>query len=120
VAPQPRRRDAVEGVDAELDAADEVVDLADAEQVPRALLRQDRRRPVDDLVHLRLVRAERAADRDAVHGARGDRLGALDAQVVVDAALHDPVDELLGRPVLACQRRHRSSQRWVRSVDRAV
>ena len=83
----------------ELDAAHEVVDLADAEEVARAVLGQVRRRPVHDLVHAVLVGAERAADRDAVDGARGDRLGGLDPQVLVDAALDDAVDELALGPV---------------------
>ena len=94
--------------------------LADAEQVARALLRQLVGRPVDHLVHLRLVLAERAADRDPADARGGDLLGRRAPQVLVDAALHDPVDDLARRAVRACQARQRSSQRWVRSVERAV
>ncbi len=35
-----------------------------------------------------------------VAGARADQLRGFAAQILVDAALHDPVDELLGRAVL--------------------
>ncbi len=75
-------------------------------------------RPVDDLVHLGLVGAERAADRDAVDLAVSDRLRRLGAEVLVDAALHDPVDELpvravLGVPVQA------AAQPAVRALGRA-
>ena len=88
------------------------------------------RGPVDHLVHLRLVLAKRAADRDPVRSARGGRLGGGDPQVLVDAALDDRVEERPpmagGRPagrrgaVVARQRVQRSSQRWVRSVEAAV
>ena len=119
--PEARRHRAVERVDAELDAADQVVDVADAEQVARARVVDPGDRPADDLVHLRLVGAERAADRDPVDRPRGDLLRGGDAQVLVDAALDDPVDELAraGRGA-SCHARQRSSQRCVRSVERAV
>jgi hypothetical protein len=110
---------AVERVDPELDAAHEVVDLPDPEQVARAVVGQDGGGPVDHLVHLRLLGAERAADRDpGVPPPR--RARRLDPQVAVDAALDDRVDELAGRPCSPCQARQRSSQRWVRSVERWV
>ena len=51
------------------------------------------------LAHLLLVAAERAADRDPVDAGRGDRLGRLAPQVLVDAALDDPEDGLAGGPV---------------------
>src|SRR5947209_17390080 len=52
---------AIEGVDAEADARDQVVDVADPQQVARALGSQTLElggRPRDDLVHLRLVTPE--------------------------------------------------------------
>ena len=54
----------------------------------------------DDLVHLRLLRSERPADRDPVAAARGDHPRGVATQVLVDATLHDPVDELSGATVL--------------------
>ena len=76
------------------------------------------RRPLDHLVHLRLVGAQRAADRDAVALAGGDRLRGLDAQVLVDAALHDAVDELSLRPVLVVPVQA-AAQPAVRALGRA-
>src|SRR3954452_17389562 len=64
MASEARRHRAVEGVDAELDSADEVVDVADPQEVTGALGRRGLellRRPVDHLVHLGLVLTERAA-----------------------------------------------------------
>src|SRR3984957_3311941 len=55
VAPKSCRHRAVEGVNPELDPGDQVVDVADPEEVPRPLRRralQFRRRPGDNLVHL--------------------------------------------------------------------
>ena len=57
-------------------------------------------RHVDHLAHLLLVLAERPADRDPVDPRRGDGLGRLAAQVLVDAALDDPEDRLPRRAVL--------------------
>ena len=99
VAAQPGGHGAVEVVDAELHPADEVVDLADPEQMARALVRQPRGRPPHDLVDLVLLAAQRAADGDPVAAARHDRVGRLGAQVLVHAALHDAVDELALGPV---------------------
>ena len=107
----------------ELDAADEVVDLADAEQVARLVGRhpvEDLRRPAGDLVHLRFRLPERAADRDAVDLARADDLGRLAAQVVVDAALDDAEDELPGRAVLGVPVQAAAQPAVRRSVERAV
>ncbi len=101
VAAEARRRRAVEGVDPVGDGVDDVVDVADPEQVPRRLLGQRPQRPADDLAHLLLRVPERAADRDPVHVGRGDVGGRLGAQVLVDAALHDPVERLPGGRVLA-------------------
>ena len=85
------------------------------------VLGQHRRRPADDLVHLRLVGAERAADRDPVAGARGDRsarsrrAGPRGRRPARSRRRAGP----RGR-ARACQSRQRSSQRCVRSVERAV
>ena len=101
VAAEARRRRAVEGVDPVGDGVDDVVDVADAEQVPRRRVGQRPQRPADHLAHLLLGVPQRAADRDPVHVGRGDVGGRLGAQVLVDAALHDPVERLPGRRVLA-------------------
>lgn len=95
---------AVEGVDAQLHAGDQVVHLADAEQVARqglALARELRGRIGDHLVHLLLLCPQRAADRHAVGAAVGHDRGRLAPHVLVYAALHDAVDELAGGAVLA-------------------
>ena len=52
------------------------------------------RRPAHDRVHLVLLGAERAADRDAVAFAGGYGLRRLDTQVLEHAALDDAVDKL--------------------------
>ena len=53
------------------DRVDDVVDVADPEQVARRLLRQPGERPAHHLAHLVLLLAQRAADRDAIDaGAR--------------------------------------------------
>ncbi len=58
----------------------------------------------DHLAHLLLLLPERAAYRDAVHARARHVGGGLAAQVLVHAALHDPVEQLaLGR-VLAAPR----------------
>ena len=77
-----------------------------------------RRRPVDHGVHLGLVGAQRAADRDAVALAGGDRLRRLDAQVLEDAALDDAVDELAVGPVLVVPVQA-AAQPAVRALGRA-
>jgi serine/threonine-protein kinase len=100
VAADAGRHRAVERVDAELDAAQQVVDLADPEQVAGPGVRQLGDRPLDDLVHLRLVLAQRAADRDPARAARGDLLRRRAPQVLLHPALDDPVDELVVRAVL--------------------
>jgi hypothetical protein len=99
VAADAGRHRAVERVDAQLDAAQQVVDVPDAEQVPRPVLGQLLRRPPHDLVHLRLVAAQRAADGQAERRPRSHLLGAPAPQVLLDAALDDAVDGLLGRAV---------------------
>ena len=69
--------------------------------MPGRLGGQHRDRHRDDLAHLLLVPAERAADRDPVDAGGGDRRGRRAAQVLVGAALDDPEDRLVGGPVLA-------------------
>ena len=121
VAGEARRHRAVEHVDAERDPVQEVVGLADAEQVLGGVRGQHRNGHRQHAVHLRLVAAEGPADREPVDGRARDRLGGLAAQVLVHAALDDPEHGLARRPVRrACQARQRPSQRWVRSVERAV
>jgi hypothetical protein len=61
---------AVEEIDAHPDPDQDVVDLADAKQVTRVLVGQQRDREAEDGVHLRLLPPERAADRDPVDGGR--------------------------------------------------
>src|SRR5918992_850465 len=94
VAREAGGRGAVERVDAGRHGVDDVVDVADPEQVPRPLLGKSGERPPDHLAHLLLLLAERAADGDP-RGARLDHVGGrLRAQVLVHAALEDPVEEL--------------------------
>ena len=81
---------AVEDIQAKRDAGQQVVDLANAQQVLWGLLRQQRRGQRQHAAHLVLVAAERAADREAVDGSLGYRLRRFPAQILVDAALHDP------------------------------
>ncbi len=57
---------AVEDVDAQADEVEEVVRLADPEQVLGRVGRQERNGQLEHARHLVLVAAERAADRDAV------------------------------------------------------
>ncbi len=101
VAGEAGRHGAVEDVEAEGDAGEQVVNLADAEQVLGRSLGQHRRGHRQHLAHLHLVAAERAADREPVDAGRGDVLGRFTPQILVDAALDDPEDRLALRPVLA-------------------
>ncbi len=114
---EPRRHGAVEGVDAQFDAADQVVDLPDAEQVARGRLRQLVHGPGDHLVHLRLVLAQGAADRDAAAAARGHGLRGGAAKVLEDAALDDPEEHLPGGRVVAVPA-HAALQPAVRALGR--
>ena len=90
MAGEPGRDGAVEDVEAEGDAAEQVVDLADPEQVLGRRLGQERRGHRQHRGHLLLVAAEGAADRDAVDAGLGDVCGRFAAQVLVGAALDDP------------------------------
>ncbi len=90
---------AVEDVEAEGDAAEQVVDLADPEQVLGRRLGQQRRGHRQDVVHLRLVAPEGAADREPVDASLGDPLRRFPPQVLVDAALDDPEDRLALGPL---------------------
>src|SRR5579875_16134 len=99
---QSRRHRAVEGVDPELDARDQIVDLADPEQMARTLRRQPLElcgHPPNHLVHLWLVAPERAADRDPRRATGDDGLGGLGAQVPLDAPLDDAIETLVRRSV---------------------
>ena len=58
---QPGGRDTVELIDPTFNALEQVLGLADTEQVSRPLVRHMRRRPIDHRVHRRLRRSERAA-----------------------------------------------------------
>ncbi len=64
-----------------------------------ACLGQQRRGHRQHRLHLLLVAAEGAADRQPVDACRGDPLGGLAAQVLVDAALDDAEDRLARRPL---------------------
>ena len=75
VAPQPGGHGAVEGVDAELDAAQQVVDVADAEQVAGAVGLAAAPPPSTPPPRTSApCLPERAADRDAVAARCGDSL----------------------------------------------
>ena len=121
VAGEAGRDRAVEDVEAEGDAGEQVVDVADAEQVLGGLLGQQRRGQLEHAAHLLLVAPERAADRDPVDPGGGDGLRRLAPQILVDAR-----PGRCRRPPAApgrarrCHSRQRSSQRCVRSIDRAV
>ena len=94
VAGEAGRDRAVEDVEAESDAGEQVVDVADPQQVLRGIGRQQRRGQREAPPHLLLVAAEGAADRDPVDRSLRDRLRRLPPQVLVDAALDDPEDRL--------------------------
>src|SRR5262249_42429407 len=91
VPPHPRRRDAIEEVDAATDALDEVLGKAHAHEIARRFARQLGVDDVEDAVHVRLGLADgQAADAvaDPVAGvANRSRRGS--AQRLVDAALYD-------------------------------
>ena len=101
VAAEPGRGRAVEGVDAGRDGAEDVVHVADAQQVPGCLVGQAPQRPADHGLHLLLGLAERAAYRYALGRGRRHALGRLRPQVLVHPALDDAHEQLLGLGVLA-------------------
>ena len=100
VARQAGGRGAVEGVEPGGHRVHEVVHVADPEQVARRRVGQAAQRPAHHLAHLLLGLAQRAADRDPVRAGAGHVGRGLRAQVLVHATLHDPVHQLVRRPVL--------------------
>ena len=78
----------------ERDPLDQVVGLADPQQVARRVGVEVGRGHRDHASHLLLVAAQRPADREAVHGRRRDALGRGAAEVLVHAALDDPEHRL--------------------------
>ena len=100
VAGEAGRDRAVEYVEAERDAGEQVVDLADPEQVLGRRLGQQRRGEGEHLAHLRLVAPQGAADRQAVKCGLRDRLRGVAPKVLVDPALDDPEHGLAPRPIL--------------------
>jgi hypothetical protein len=100
VSREARGRRAVERVDPGTHRVKDVVHVADSQQVPWLLFGQTGQRPSHHPAHLLLLLPERASDRDPVHARAGDVRGRLRAEVLVDAALHDPEEELSGRRVL--------------------
>ena len=87
-------RHAIEGVDALLHIVDDVGEAADAQEMHRAVAVEMRHRVADDLAHLPLATAQRAADGKAEEGLSVDELRRDLAQVRVDAALDDAVERL--------------------------
>ena len=90
-----RGDDAVEHVDSAGDALGHLAHDPKPHHVARLVLGQVRNRSVDRLIHEILG----LADRDPAHGIAVEAylhkfFGAVAAQVVVDAALHDPENEL--------------------------
>src|SRR5437868_12393917 len=97
MASQPRGERAVQRVDPALDALDEVVHVADPEEVARTIWGAALElggRPGDDLVHLRLVLSERPADCDSIAPAGRDGGRGFEPKVPLGPALDDPVDDL--------------------------
>ena len=91
---QSSRHRAVEDVNAQGDEVEEVVRLADSQEMLRCVSRQERNGQLEHSRHLVLVAAERAADRDAVDRRGAYALGRAPAKLLVDAALDDPEDGL--------------------------
>ena len=122
VAGEARRHRAVEEVDPERDPVEQVVGLADAEQVLRRLRRKHGARSSSSTPCISgLSRPSVPPIASPSTAAAETALGRLAAQVLVDAALDDPEHGLAARArARSCQSRQRSSQRWVRSVERAV
>ena len=91
---------AVEYVETERDAVEQIVDVADPQQVLGRGLGQQRRGQRQHAAHLLLVAPERAADRDAVDPRLRDDPGGVASQVLMDTALDDPEDGLVPGAVL--------------------
>src|SRR5436309_1433935 len=89
VTGEPRRGHAVEKIDAAFDAREQVLRLADAQQVARAFGCQRQDSPVQDRVHVGLRLAERAADSEAVERQASDVFGALAPKRLERPALDD-------------------------------
>ena len=92
------RDDAIKSIDARRDAVKKIGHPANAQEMPRFVLRQKWHRPGKLFEELGLGaperRAERPAHREAVEGHRPDRLGALPAQILKSTALGDAIDAL--------------------------
>src|SRR5690606_26973474 len=93
-AGDPGRRHAVEGVAARLDAGEQVLRLADPQQVPGPILGQLRGDPADDRAEALLL--DGTTDAEAVERERGQTASRASAQVLVLGALDDPVQRLAG------------------------
>ena len=123
VARQARRHRAVERVDARArrratrSSISPIPSRCRGRSSPARRARPSPTRPPRTSAPCRRRASRRSRSRRSA--ARGDRLRALDAQVLVDAALHDAVDELArrGRARRASPGSGRS-QRCVRSVER--
>ena len=96
----PCWRDTVEHVDAALDRFKHVVNFANAQQVARLLVRQERQRPLENLVHIALRFAERPADAVRPEGQGRDKARTVLAQLAVGAALDDAEQRLIVPPEL--------------------
>ena len=120
MAGEAGRDGAVEDVEAEGDAAEQVVDLADPEQVLGRRLGQERRGEGEDRRHLLLVAAEGAADREPVDPAAAIASADSRRRSSWVPPWTIPKRACRAGPFSSCQATQRSSQRWVRSVERAV
>ena len=109
-------------VDAGAHRVDDVVDVADPQQVARPLVGQAARattRPPRRICAFSC--AERAADRDAVQPAAATSPRRLVAQVLVDPALHDAEQQLaLGRVLARARRRSGRASGACARIERCV
>ena len=103
MAAEAGRHRAIKRVHPELDAGNQIIDLADPQQVTRqclAVAAEFLGGEPYDLIHLRLLGPQRPADCDPRTAALRDGPRRSAAQILVHPALHDPVHELPARPVL--------------------